>query len=118
MRTTNVERETGMTQVCVWPGTIVGEDQAFEFEKFFCDEFNTRVQYLEEIKTNPDPGDPETGGRNDVFFAVVCEDIAQFAIPRLSIGVRWLEDVIGNGGAYLYPARVLDYQTWPLDGTE
>lgn len=114
----NVPRNEGFSQVCVWPGTIVGQDKIEDFTKFFLEEFNTRIQYLEEIKTNPDtvPGSgrvvPKTGGRNDVLFAVCGEDIGHFAVKRLSYGMRWIEDVYGNDGGYLYPERVAEYKTW------
>jgi hypothetical protein len=31
----------------------------------------------------------------------------KFAVPRLQIGIRWWEDVLGNGGGELYPEFVL-----------
>jgi hypothetical protein len=109
----NVTRKPGFTQVCVWPGTMVGPDTATEFESWFLSEFGTRVQYMEEIKTKPDrPGDTETGGRNDCFFAVHNNDIGKFAVPRLQLGIRWIEDVFSNGHGKLYPARVAKYKSW------
>jgi hypothetical protein len=106
------------TQVCVWPGTVVGNDIA-EFESFMKDEFHTRVKYLEEIKTFADKDRrgndvPDTGGRNDLFFSVHSDDIGNFAIPRMSAGIRWIEDAISevNGGNTLYPERVTEYLTW------
>ncbi len=121
----NVERKEGFTQVCVWEGTLVGSDKVGEFEAFIKSELGARIQYLEEIKTKPDVnqhGFPVegTGGRNDVFFAVHCEDISKFAVPRLAYGIRWVEDALApannaldsNGVPYLYPSRVLDYKTW------
>jgi len=113
----NVILEEGFEQVCVWPGTLVGEDRIEEFKKFFIDEFSTRVQYLEEILTAPDTDKrgntvPGTGGRCDAFFAVHSDDIAHFAVPRLSLGIRWIEDVYLNGGGGLYEDRVASYKTW------
>ncbi len=106
----------GFQQVCVWPGTLVGAEQVQEFEQFFKDEMGVRVQYLEEISTAPDykNGYPVegTGGRNDVLFAVHGDDVMQFAIPRLKMGIRWLEDVYGNGHGALYPERVAEYKCW------
>jgi hypothetical protein len=101
-------------QLCVWPGTIVGKDQIKDFEKFFKDEMGTRVKYVEEIETLPTPDEEGTGGRNDVFFYVHDEDIDKFAIPRLSMGIRWWEDVLGNGNGVLYPQEVLTKypKTW------
>ena len=101
-------------QLCVWPGTIVGKDQIKDFEKFFKDEMGTRVKYVEEIETLPTPDEEGTGGRNDAFFYVHDEDIDKFAIPRLSMGIRWWEDVLGNGNGVLYPQEVLTKypKTW------
>jgi hypothetical protein len=112
------ERKDGFTQVCVWPGTVLGADNVAEFEQFFKDEMGTRVQYLEEILTYPDIKDgmivDGTGGRNDLFFAVHDEDIGKFAIPRLTMGIRWYEDVVDNGGLKLYPNpdKVNKYYSW------
>jgi hypothetical protein len=114
----NIERKENFNQVCVWPGTIVGQDKIQDFEKFMLEEFDTRVQYLEEIKTYPDKENGKdvegTGGRNDVFFAVYKEDTGKFAVPRLKMGIRWIEDVLdkGNYRDKIYPERVFDYKTW------
>lgn len=111
-----VELKEGFRQVCVWPATLVGADRVQEFEKFVLDEMGAKVQYLEEIQTAPDMrnGFPVegTGGRNDVFFAVHNDDVMKFAVPRFAYGMRWLEDVYGNGHGDLYPERVAEYQCW------
>lgn len=111
--------ENNYTQLCVWPGVIVGQDKVDEFESFFKNEFNARVKYLTEIKTNPDRDKrgnsiPDTGGRNDIFFYVHNDDIGHFAVPRLAIGIRWWEDVLGNGHENLYPSSFLNEHkpTW------
>lgn len=112
----NIERKPGFEQVCVWSGTTVGADMVAEFEAFVLDKLGTRVQYLEEVLTAPDykNGFPVegTGGRNDVLFAVHRDDIGRFAVPRFQYGMRWIEDVYGNGHGALYPERVAEYQTW------
>jgi hypothetical protein len=112
----NIERKPGFEQVCIWSGTTVGADMVAEFEAFVMDKLGTRVQYLEEVLTAPDyaNGFPVegTGGRNDVLFAVHRDDIAKFAVPRFQYGMRWIEDVYGNGHGALYPERVAEYQTW------
>lgn len=47
---TNVTLPKGFTQVCVWPGTTLGEGSPADFEKWIAEEFNgTRVHYLEII---------------------------------------------------------------------
>ena len=113
----NVELTSGFTQVCVWPGTIVGADKVTSFVDFAKQHFGIRAQYLEEIKTAPDldtGGHPVdgTGGRNDLFFAVHDEDALGFIGPRLLAGIRWFDDIVGNGDGRLYPKRVLEYQCW------
>ena len=112
----NKQLNTNFTQVCVWPGTLVGADRVADFEQFVLENLGTRVQYLEEVQTFPDMRDGKpvegTGGRNDVLFAVHNEDVMKFAVPRFQYGMRWLEDVYGNGGGDLYPERVAEYQCW------
>lgn len=110
----NVERGEEFGQVCVWPGTLVGGD-VDAFVKFMLLELKTRVVYLEEIETLPGKGGP--GGRNDLFFAVHEDDIGRFTVPRLSMGIRWIEDAISqaNGGNQIYPERIEEYRTWNLD---
>ena len=112
MNTENIPLLPGFKQVCVMQGTLA-PDPIEDFVTFFQKELGVRVQYLETILTNPDPDSPkETGDRSDLFFAIHDEDIAKFAVPRFQFGVRWIEDVYGNGGGYLYPARVAEYKTW------
>ena len=112
----NKQLNPGFEQVCVWPGTLVGADKVAEFEAFVLENLGTRIQYLEEVKTAPDYANgcsvEGTGGRNDVLFAVHNEDIGKFAVPRLQYGMRWLEDVYGNGGGSLYPERIAQYRCW------
>lgn len=112
----NITRNEGFTQVAVWQGTIVGPAMVAEFEQFFLNEMNVRVQFLEEVSTLPDQQDGEavagTGGRNDCFFAVHDEDTARFAVPRLAMGIRWIEDVYGNEQGEIYPARIAEYKSW------
>lgn len=113
----NVVLEEGFEQVCVWPAVVVKEEQLTDFVEFFRDEMGVRVQYLEQLNTKPDQnefGSPVegTGGRNDVLFAVHKEDTMKFAVPRLSMGIRWIEDVYGNGHGHLYDSRVAEYKTW------
>ena len=104
-------------QLCVWPGTVVGDSKKTQedFVKFFKDELGVTVKYETEVKTLPDTLEcTETGGRNDLFFYIADDDIMKFAIPRLNMGIRWYEDVLGNGGGKLYPTEVLEKyeKTW------
>lgn len=111
-RKTNAKVPENYSQVCVWPGTVVGgQDVLFKEEMFKM--FGVRVHYLEEIMLALDPKRPNAR-RHDVFFAVHDEDISKFAVPRLAAGIRWIEDVLDNEkpGESIYPSRVVDYRTW------
>ena len=116
----NVQKRENYNQVCIWEGTIVVDEKTCskDFEDFILKEFGARIQYLEEIVTGPDiingEPDPETGRRNDVFFAVHNDDVGKFAIRRLKIGIRWIEDVLAecNYRSPIYPKRVFDYCIW------
>ena len=93
-------------QLCVWPATIVGKDQIKEFEKFMKKEFKSRVKYETEVVLK--------NGRNDLLFYIHTDDINKFAVPRLSYGIRWWEDVLGNGNGKDYPGTILNQypKTW------
>lgn len=117
----NVPLNEGFRQVCVWPACMVVESgqSPEDFVSLMQKEMGVRVQYLEEVKTNPDrfaDGSPVpgTGQRNDLIFAVHNDDVMKFAIPRLQFGIRWLEDVLarGNGNGRLYPPRIKKYMSW------
>lgn len=105
-------------QLCVWPATQLGDSTVEEFEQFFLDELNARVKFYKEVITLPDIDSngntvPDTGGRNDLFFYVHADDVGHFALPRLKMGIRWWEDVVGyNDNAHLYTKEFL--QTHPL----
>ena len=108
----------GFTQVCVWHG--YGVESGAEFERIIKDNTGHTVKYLETILTNPDTDKkgnpiPETGGRSDIFFAIADNDHSSAGV-KMALGARWFEDVIMNGGRYLYPERVMDYWCW--DGDE
>jgi hypothetical protein len=108
------------TQLCVWPGTVVGKENIQEFEKYFKDEFDVNIKYETEVKTLPDVENgkavPDTGGRNDLFFYIHSDDINKFAIQRLSMGIRWWEDVMSyyNKSSHLYSNEFIEKypKTW------
>ena len=115
---------TQFSQLCVWPGVTLetennGKLSFQEFEEWVAENFNgTRIKMVEEVKTLPDMenGEPveDTGGRNDLFFYVHEDDVMKFAVIRLQAGIRWWEDVLGNGNGKLYNQDVLDRypKTW------
>ena len=111
-------RNKNYNQVCVYPGILLPEGKEENFERYF-GSLGFRIQFLEKILTMPDKdsdGVPivNTGGRSDILFAIHDEDIMDFAIPRLQMGIRWIEDVLDNEeeGCSIYPERVLEYRTW------
>ena len=112
----NVKVPEGYSQVCVMPGVDMTGTSKEEFAEFFLEKMGVRVIYLEEIKTMPDMENGHnvqgTGGRNDVFFCVNGEDVGKFAVPRLSMGIKWIEDFIDNGGLTIHPLRIEEYRTW------
>jgi len=116
----NIERQEVFGQVCVWQGTDLKEEDVHMFVDYFMKN-GWRVQFLETIVTVPDRDNLDyeiagTGGRRDVFFAIHNDDIVKFAIPRLQMGIRWIEDVLDNEADNtehsIYPARVKEYRSW------
>lgn len=111
-------------QLCVWQGVVLEDENGAlpfsEFENWIADQFDgVRIKMMEEVKTLPDFDSygnvkPETGNRNDLFFFVHDEDVQKFAVPRLKAGIRWWEDVLGNGGGKLYHQSILEKypKTW------
>jgi hypothetical protein len=115
-------------QVMVWSGTVVGFNNVESFENWMKTDFGVRVKYLEEIKTLPSRGVSDSGGRNDLFFAVHKDDISKMAVKRFTLQdpPRWIEDVLSivNYHEHIYPDHVFDFVTWnegniafPLDYT-
>ena len=102
-------------QLCVLQGTIMPEGGAKELETFFKDEMGVKVKFETEVKTLPnEPGCTLTGGRNDIFFYIADDDISKFAVPRLSMGIRWWEDCLLNGDGIFYTDEFLEKypKTW------
>ena len=102
-------------QLCVMEGTLMPEGGAKELVKFFKDEMKVDVHFETQVKTLPDtPECTETGGRNDLLFYIADDDIGKFAVPRLQMGIRWWEDVLGNGNGKLYSSEILEKysKTW------
>lgn len=129
MNKENVKTEKPFTQVCVWPQCFIyntkmslerREKKIKEFEQFMLKDFNARVKFLEQITTFPDKVNGTfvegTGGSICTFFVVHSDDLGHFAVPRLTVGIRWVEDVIDNedrrGNGSIYPERIKQYRTW------
>jgi hypothetical protein len=110
----NVTIDDKFDQVIVWPGTILKEEEINDFKQFLKREAGLECQYLEQIKTLPDENGP--GGRNDLFFAVNAKEIQTFAILKMSMGMRYIEDIYSNinnrEGYNIYPERIKDYMIW------
>ena len=102
------------TQLCVWRGTTLGDKTPEDFEADMGEMFEARIKFAEAVTTLPCPEKGEEGGRCDLFFYIHTEDIPKFAVPRLACGIRWWEDVLGNGYGYQYPPEVLKKypKTW------
>ena len=108
-----VKLNEGFDLVCVWSAILIGKKHASDFENWFKNEFDIEVQYLEEVTTLPERDKDgnvveKTGGRNDVFFAIKCEDASKLAIPRLHFDIRWAEDAIPQD-ENIYPKYVKEY---------
>jgi len=99
-------------QLCVWPGTMLGDGTPEQFEQFIQEQFGVRIKFVEEVVTNP--GNGGEGGRHDLFFYVHNNDAGKFAVPRLQAGIKWWEDVIGNKSHTIYPREVIEKypKTW------
>jgi hypothetical protein len=101
-------------QLCVWPATLLEENQIQDFVNFFQEDLEVRVEYKTTLLTNPDldaKGNPEpdTGGRHDVFFYIHDDDVQKFAMVRFPLGIRWWEDVIKyNDNSHLYPLEFIE----------
>jgi len=112
---------TPYKQLCVWPSALLDGSTIEDFVQFFKDELGVRVQFEAEIKTLPDLDEDEnpisdTGGRTDIFFYIHEDDTHKFAIPRLTLGIRWWEDVIkyNNNSSHLYSKEFIETHqpTW------
>lgn len=108
-----VKLNEGFDLVCVWPATLVGKERVAEFEDWFKNEFGIECQYLEEVETLPDLDEDgntveETGGRNDLFFAIKCNDVPKFAVKRFAYGIRWASDALSQDKE-IYPKHVFEY---------
>lgn len=109
-----MKKENAFTQLCVWPGIVLGDSGPKELEDLFLDGMGVRVKFHTEVSTLPDvdlngKAVDGTGGRNDLFFFIHNDDINKFALPRLQMGIRWWEDVISyNDNSHLYTDEFIE----------
>lgn len=97
------------TQLCVWPGTMLGDASPEEFEAFFLDAIGVRVKFELEVVTNSRKELGEDGGRHDLLFYIHDDDVPKFALKRYWFGIRWWEDVMeddSNHTTSTYPDAV------------
>ena len=103
-------------QLCVMPGVTLGDESPIQFENHFFKGVlgkPFRIKYERAVTTLPDKDEDgeyllDTGGRPDLLFFVHDEDIDSFSIPRLSLGIRWWEDFLNNGGDQIYPKAIIN----------
>jgi len=107
----NADRPNEYSQVCIWPATILKEEEHDDFKQFMKEKLGTRAEVLESIECISSNDIPP---RTDLFFCIHKDDIPNFAIKKFGYGMRYIEDAISetNGGNTLYPERVRDYCTW------
>ena len=109
-----VPRKEHYSQVCVWPDTYLDNDDEPQdtrvqlFVDHMKQSYDIRIQFLEEFMTSGDP--PKFA----LIFAVHQEDLPKFAMPRLQLGIRWVEDATdpGNSGGFNYHERLCEYRSW------
>lgn len=87
----------------VWHGCVVTEDEIPELEKYMTEKLGSPTTYLTTKITNPDKDDdgndvPDTGDRHDVI--ILAADTSKVIMTKLQMGLRWYEDVLGNGLTY------------------
>lgn len=104
-------------QVCVWHYRILDNGGERNFERYFKETAGLRVKYLETILTKHDKDVNgkiilEKGGQYDIFFAVHSGDLKQCALKKVDMDFRYFEDVMLNGGRYMYPEDIMNYWSW------
>lgn len=92
-------------QLCVLQGIT---DSLSDLKSLIETDFGVRIRMADEFETIADDDGP--GGRRDVLFYIHHDDVMKFAVPRLQVGIRWFEDVLGNGAKNL-PEWVLEKYT-------
>ena len=101
--------------VCVWPGTLVGQEDVETFNSTMSEQLGVKITYLEEVKTNPNPGETleESGGRNDVFFEMDEDDLDEVMFPFMIMNIFPIGEITKElmdkmNETKLYPQEVID----------
>ncbi|KAK9804794.1 hypothetical protein WJX72_005890 [[Myrmecia] bisecta] len=87
-------------------------------KQMFKDEFDLEqdIRWVGIVITNPTPGEPGTGGREDAMFLVHEADSTKlWNGHRLDLGFRWWFDVVapGNTDSRIYPRQLR--RTYSID---
>jgi hypothetical protein len=66
------------------------------------------IRWIGIVETSKTPGDPDSGGRLDVFFRVHNDDFSRMGIARrIDTGFRWFFDVVQNWpGKRIFPIHL------------
>ena len=102
------------TQIVVFTGLLLPEEERKDFEKIMKRDFHVRVKYLDEYTT--ERGFGGEGGRIDVLCRIHPDDVASYATARFAHGEMrgvWWEDAVDNWGEIM-PEWVLEKykKTW------
>lgn len=89
---------------CVLPRTTLpfGENGKY-LERYFIDNYDIVVEYLEEVKTVPGQG--KENSRIDQLFTVKEESVGKFDEIRDKIGAHYAIDIVRSGDHRLYNER-------------
>ena len=115
----HLEKEKGYEVLAVWPSMVAQTDDADAIQEYFSNMgCKNPVKIIGCVQTLPDYGDrhldePLTGGRVDLCFYFHNEDIYRVAVRRLTVGIRWWEDVVGNDVKHAQDEGV-DYETYSI----
>ena len=96
-------RDLDFRQLCIWEGTLVGESEYDDFQKYIKAELGLKnnICLVGTVVTL-------LGNRSDFCFLMHKDDIPNSALKRLMLGIRWWEDVLCNGAGELYPQAFQD----------
>ena len=102
--------DNNYTQLCVWVGTILEDNQIREFEEFFSD-IGYRVKYSDKFKETKSRG---LDNLSCILFYIHKDDIPRFAIRRFNFGnISWWEDYVDNWKEYIPKTILSKYKkTW------